>query len=221
MKVLAEFLERQGLSLRGGINFGMDDDAPHGASGQPAKAVLLVGNVGAGFWPHFQQWYSAQARRTENPLDEWSREVIGAAGALIGARAVLPNDRPFLPFQQWAMRAEGLRASPLGILMHPEYGLWHAYRGALLLNAELPDDGQVATEHLCDLCVEKPCLKACPVHAHQATGFAYQRCLQHVRSPAGADCRLGGCMDRNACPYGTKFRYPRAVQQFFMDAFVR
>ncbi|MGC4026955.1 MAG: 4Fe-4S dicluster domain-containing protein [Mesorhizobium sp.] len=214
-------LERQGLSLRGGFNFDKGEDAPIGASGQPAKAVLLVGNVGASFWAHFQRWYTAQAGRTKNPLDEWSREVIGAAGALVGARTVLPNDQPFLPFQQWAMRAEALRASPLGILMHPEYGLWHAYRGALLLDSALPEEGTLAAVHLCDECLEKPCLKACPVDAHHLTGFAYQRCLEHVRSAEGVNCRAAGCMDRNACPYGTMFRYPRAVQQFFTEAFAR
>src|SRR4030095_137820 len=32
---------------------------------------------------------------------------------------------------RWAMRAEAVAPSPLGILIHPDYGLWHAYRGAL------------------------------------------------------------------------------------------
>jgi len=219
--VISDYLEAHGLSLRGGFNFSADDDAPHGASGRPAKSVLLVGNVGAAFWPHFQRWLNAQPMPSENPLDEWSRQVIGAAGDLTGARTVLPNDRPFLPFQQWAMRAERLRPSPLGILIHPEYGLWHAYRGALLLDAELPHDEARIPVHLCDQCIDKPCLKACPVHAHQLTGFAYDRCLEYVRGEHGLNCRSAGCLDRNACPFGTQFRYPRTVQQFFMDAFAR
>lgn len=221
MNRLADALERQGLTLRGGFNFEERDEAPKGASGRPAKAVLLVGNVGGAFWPYFQRWRDAQGTHSENPLDEWSRQVIETAGATIGARVVLPNDRPFLPFQQWAMRAEKLRASPLGILMHPEYGLWHAYRGALLLDTELLSEERPASVHLCDECLEKPCLKACPVHAHHVAGFAYERCLEHVRSEAGAECMSAGCLDRNACPYGTQYRYPRAVQQFFMDAFAR
>ena len=35
------------------------------------------------------------------------------------------------------MRAEGLKPSPIGILMHPQFGLWHAYRGALLFDVEI------------------------------------------------------------------------------------
>ena len=37
----------------------------------------------------------------------------------------------------------------------------------------------------------------------------------------GAPCRDGGCLDRNACPYGTEYRYPADVQAFHMAAFAR
>lgn len=219
--VISAHLASHGLSLRGGFNFDVDDDAPNGASGRQAKAVLLVGNIGAAFWPHFQKWLKTQAMPLENPLDEWSRQVIGMAGDLVGARTVMPNDRPFLPFQQWAMRAESLRPSPVGVLMHPEYGLWHAYRGALLFDTKLPCDEIHDPIHLCDQCLEKPCIKACPVRAHTPAGFAYERCLEYVRRESGQDCGSSGCLDRNACPFGTQFRYPPVVQKFFMDAFAR
>ena len=93
---------------------------------------------------------SKQPPAIANPLDTWSREVIGAVAETFGARAVSPSDRPYLPFQQWAMRAEGLRPSPLGILMHPQYGLWHAYRGALLFEDEIAFERLAAELHLCD-----------------------------------------------------------------------
>jgi ferredoxin len=182
-------------------------------------SVLLVGNVGAGYWAHFRTWRESRPTGLADPLDTWSREVIGAVARRFGARAVSPSDRPYLPFQQWAMRAEGLKSSPLGILMHPVYGLWHAYRGALLF--DIPLDGSVArsADHLCDLCIGKPCLKACPVDAYSADGFAYDRCLDHVGGPAGQACREAGCLDRNACPYGAAYRYPPDVQAFHMAAF--
>ncbi|MER8371576.1 hypothetical protein [Mesorhizobium sp. M1406] len=207
-----------GLVLRGGFNFAPGEASPTGSSGAPARAVLLVGQAGAAPWPHFLRWREKQPRSIANPLDTWSREVIGAVEAF-GARAVSPSDKPYLPFQQWAMRAEGLRPSPLGILMHPRYGLWHAYRGALLFEDTLPVRAAEAAPHLCDTCVEKPCLKSCPVYAYSAQGFAYQVCLAHVRGTDGEPCRSGGCLDRNACPYGTTYRYPPEVQAFHMAAF--
>jgi epoxyqueuosine reductase QueG len=119
------------------------------------------------------------------------------------------------------MRAERLKPSPLGILMHPEYGLWHAYRGALLFDVEISIQAPAEQIHLCDLCVGKPCLKSCPVDAYSERGFAYKSCLGHVRSAAGKACRDEGCLDRNACPYGTAYRYPAEVQAFHMAAFTR
>ncbi|NUS19070.1 MAG: 4Fe-4S dicluster domain-containing protein [Mesorhizobium sp.] len=208
-----------GLILRGGFNFGDDETAPAAGSAALARSVLLVGQAGAAPWPHFQRWLERQARGIANSLDNWSREVIGAVAKEFGARAVSPSDRPYLPFQQWAMRAEGLKPSPLGILMHPRYGLWHAYRGALLFEDEISLPEAHEAIHLCDTCVDKPCLKSCPVDAYSADGFAHGACLAHVRGADGAPCRTGGCLDRNACPYGADYRYPAEVQVFHMAAF--
>jgi hypothetical protein len=214
-------LEPHGLLLRGGFNFAPDEAAPVGPSNSPAKSVLLVGQAGGAPWPHFLRWRQAQPQEPSNPLDTWSREIIDDVARQFGARAVSPSDRPYLPFQQWAMRAEGLRPSPLGILMHPEYGLWHAYRGALLFDVEIPIQPPETVIHLCDLCDGKPCLKSCPVGAYSADGFAYQACLDHVRGPSGEPCRTRGCLDRNACPYGAAYRYPADEQAFHMAAFMR
>jgi hypothetical protein len=124
---------------------------------------------------------------------------------------LLPKDRPFAPFQEWAIRAEGLKPSPLGILMHSAYGLWHAYRGALLFDRELVFSAPEKPIHHCDLCDGKPCLSACPVGAYSEHGFAYEACLSHVRSSAGKTCRDTGCLARNACPHGADYRYPPEV----------
>ncbi|MBZ9996675.1 4Fe-4S dicluster domain-containing protein [Mesorhizobium sp. BH1-1-4] len=212
---VAAALARYGLILRGGFNCVEGQDAPIDPS---TKSILLVGQAGAAPWPHFQRWL-AQQPGIANPLDTWSRAVIGAVAETFGARAVSPSDKPYLPFQQWAMRAEGLKPSPLGILMHPRYGLWHAYRGALLFEEEIVLPEPRETIHLCDTCVDKPCLKSCPVDAYSTDGFAYEACLAHVRGANGGPCRTGGCLDRNACPYGTQYRYPRDVQAFHMASF--
>ncbi len=223
MDSIAASLSPYGLLIRGGLVFDDDMPAPPILTAEPfmAKSVLLVGHAGAAHWPHFLKWRSTRPSALRDPLDSWSREVIGAVAEKFGGRAASPSDRPFLPFQQWAMRAEGLRPSPLGVLMHPEYGLWHAYRGALLFDAELDLPQPRAANHLCDACIGKPCRKACPVGAHSEAGFAYEACLDHVRGPLGELCRSGGCFDRNACPYGSQYRYPPDIQAFHMAAFAR
>jgi ferredoxin len=221
-RLLAEIdaaLDLSGLKLRGGFAFQAGEAAPPGPSGLPARSLLIVGQVGAAPWPHFQRWLSQQPARPENPFDRFAIEMITAVAERFEARAVSPSDRPYLPFQRWAMRAEGLRPSPLGILMHPEFGLWHAYRGALLFDRPLTLPEPQAPIHLCEACHGKPCLKACPVNAHTVAGFAHQNCSDHVRSSQGSACRMGGCIDRNACPEGGRYRYPAEVQAFHMAAF--
>lgn len=218
---IAAALAAKGLAPRGVIVFTPEDDAPAGLGRRPAGSALLVGNSGGAMWRHFMAWRAGQAKMPADPLDAWSKTVIGEVARLFGARAVSPSDRPYLPFQQWGMRAEGLRPSPLGILMHPEYGLWHAYRGALLFDAELPDADPHAMVHVCDACAEKPCLKSCPVSAYTGRGFAHAACLAHVRGPDGEACRTGGCLDRNACPHAAEHRYPVDMQAFLMEAFAR
>jgi hypothetical protein len=216
---LVKRLAAHGLILRGGFIFGAGEEALEGRSGKPARSVLLVGQAGAAPWPHFLKWCERQSPGLVSPLDTWAREVIGAVADEFGARAVSPSDKPYLPFQQWAMRAEGLKPSPLGILMHPVYGLWHAYRGALLFDVEIAIEEPRKVIHLCDRCDAKPCLKSCPVGAYSQAGFAHQDCLAHVRGPLGSTCRDDGCLDRNACPYGTEYRYPPDEQAFHMAAF--
>jgi hypothetical protein len=219
LTAIADALAANGLILRGGFAFAENEQAPTGPSGRPARSLLLVGQAGRAPWPHFLAWRASRPADLPNPLDSWAREVIGAAAGRFGARAVSPSDRPYLPFQRWAMRAEGLRPSPLGILMHPRYGLWHAYRGALLFDHAIEIAPPDPVTHLCDGCAGKPCLKACPVDAHAEIGFHHAECLAHVRAPQGAPCMSRGCLDRNACPYCTEYRYGDDEQAFHMAAF--
>ncbi len=219
-KRLSVALAPHGLIPRGGFNFKEENDIPPGPSGAPARSIFLVGQAGASPWPHFQRWLATQPADLANPLDTWSREIIGSVAAEFGARAVSPSDRPFLPFQQWAMRAEGLKTSPLGILMHPEYGLWHAYRGALLFDEAIEIEQPSTVLHPCDKCSAKPCLHSCPVEAFTADGFAFETCIDHLRSPQGHPCRNNGCLARNACPVGAAYRYPPQTQAFHMAKFL-
>ena len=206
----AAMLAAHGLALRGGLNFSSDEQAP-------ARSVLLVGNVSGAVWPHFDRWRQLQPTDLANPLDTWSRQILESVAGEVGGRAVMPGDRPYHPFQQWAMRAERLRPSPLGILMHPVFGLWHAYRGALLLEEELDLPHVEAQNHPCDTCPGKPCLMACPFSAHSELGFDYPGCVAHLRTQPTC---LGACLDRNACPYAIEYRYPADLQRFLGSAFL-
>lgn len=223
--VLAEIealLAKHGLSPRGLVRFSSEDQAPLLADGSAAASVLLIGVRGGAIWPHFERWRSAQADHGgADPLDRWSRVVIDEIGKSVGGEPCYPADRPYRPFQRWAMQAEGLKASPLGILIHPRFGLWHSYRGALLFSSA---EGEAETHvhrdpHPCETCRGKPCLTTCPAQAITTDGFDLGGCRGHLVTPQGrAGCMVGGCIARNACPVGAEYRYSQAQLRFHMQA---
>ncbi len=132
-----------------------------------------------------------------------------------------PSDEPFQPFQRWAQRADDVWPSPIGLLIHPVHGLWHAYRGAFLFADEvtgLPTVG--IRSNPCLMCVDRPCLSTCPVDAFTPAGYDSASCAGHVRSDREPDCRADGCAARRACPVGVEFRYGPDQMRFHMDAFV-
>jgi ferredoxin len=211
-------LEPRGIFPRGVVNF--DGDGPLLAGGMPARSVVLLGNVGGSIWEPFSRWrLQVENIALQDPLDDWSKAVIRPLATRFGATAYFPSDPPWQPFQQWAMRAEGLRASPLGILIHPEYGLWHGYRGALGFAVSIDGGPQFAADHPCDGCAAKPCLSSCPADAVTSEGFNVAGCRSHLRAIEGrAGCIALGCMARAACPVGAAFRYPPAQLAFHMAA---
>ncbi|CAN7339421.1 MULTISPECIES: 4Fe-4S dicluster domain-containing protein [Ensifer] len=213
-------LEPHGLFLRGTLNFASGDAAPLLSDGRPAASVALIGNVGGSLWQPFVRWReSAPDHGGNDPLDTWSKSVIGEIARGSGATAYFPSDPPWQPFQQWAMRAEGLKTSPLGILIHPRYGLWHGYRGALAFDEPLAADSERLASHPCDTCVDKPCISACPAGALERLQFDVGRCRSYLRTEAGrSGCLEHGCLARDACPVGQDYRYPPAQLRFHMSA---
>lgn len=212
-------LTPHGVFVRGVARFA-DGDGPVVEEGRTARSVVLLGNVGGSIWTPFSLWRDRPENRAcRDPLDNWSKAIIRPLAELLGATAFFPSDPPWQPFQQWAMRAEGLKASPLGILIHPVFGLWHGYRGALGFVDSIDIAEKPIDRHPCDSCQDKPCLATCPVGAVTLTGFDVAGCRAHLRGDQGqAGCMAGGCLARNACPVGAEYRYSPAQRAFHMAA---
>jgi hypothetical protein len=217
-EAILEAFAGTGLLVRGGFAAADGEVLPDGPNGRPAAAVVLLGNAGGGLWPAF----SAGRRDEPHPLDEWARRTVDPVAARLGAGAVFPSDRPWHPFQRWAMRAEPVSPSPIGLLIHPDYGLWHAYRAALLLDrppAGLPPRGDRPSP--CETCVGRPCLGACPVGAHGEAGFDVAACERHLRAGDEPDCMALGCRSRDGCPVGRDSRFGAEQVRFHQQAFLR
>lgn len=205
-----------GLLLRGGFSLRPEERAGALAN---MRSVLLFGFAGSAQWAVFAASPEAGDGRP-HALDRWSRRVLGGLGERFGATPLFPFDGPpYWPFQAWAQRAEPVFPSPLGLLVHADYGLSHSYRGALAFAEpiRLPDVRADASP--CQSCPEKPCLTACPVGAFTSAGYDVERCAGWLRTQGGA-CREGGCLARRACPVGRDFAQSAEQARFHMAAFL-
>lgn len=210
---LTAALAEHGLAPRGAFHPGPADVVPG-----EAGTLVLVGNAGPAMWDAF----AADRPAGPDALDVWSREVLGLVAARVGAVALFPfGGPPYLPFQRWAMRAEAVHPSPLGILIHPDYGLWHGYRGALAFVERLELPSRDDRPSPCESCADRPCLTACPVDAFSDSGYDVDSCAGYLRSPDGGDCMTGSCLARRACPVGRDYTYPPDQAAFHMSAFLR
>ena len=131
-----------------------------------------------------------------------------------------PFGEPAWPFQQYAHAAAGMQQSPVGLLIHPEYGLWTAFRAALMFD-DLSGSGVVmGSAHPCHSCATKPCLNTCPIGAFTGDDYDYLSCKSYVGSSSGTDCFTGGCQARRSCPVGQEFEYSADHQAFHIKAYV-
>lgn len=211
-------LEPFGLKLRGVASLSREEIRDYGFNNR--LSVALVGNIGSSFWPEFIQ--SNEWRDSEpDPLDRWSRRVADEIAPKLNATPVYPfQGPPYLPFQQWAKRAEALYQSPIGLMVHPHYGLWHAYRFGLLLLQEFKTEPD-QQDSPCLTCEEKPCLNTCPVMAFSTAGYDVDSCADYLNKTPSADCFQHGCMARYSCPASPEFRYVDEQSQFHLRAFFR
>lgn len=204
---IAKSVEALGLCLRGGFV-------------EEGKSYILIGNIGSRLWDTFgaadQDWVEP------HPLDEWTKRHIDPLADHFSAQALYPfQGPPFAPFQRWALRADTVFTSPIGPLIHPQYGLWHAYRAALVFPEIVDDIAQRGDQRSpCETCCTKPCLTHCPVGAFSHNGLALQQCLGFLKENPDGSCMNTGCLARLACPVGAQYRYRNAHARFHMNRFL-
>jgi len=182
---------------------------------EAGDSVVLLG-PGPGFWPAFSG-APEYADGLPDPLDRWSKRVIGALAADWGGHAVFPSDGPpYPPFIAWALASGQVCASPVGLLCHTEQGLWCSFRGAVRLPGLLPRETSPAP---CAACETKACRGACPARALTPAGYDTGRCHAFLDTSPGTDCLTRGCAVRRACPIAARHGRSEAQSRFHMRAF--
>lgn len=218
LAALRRELEAAGFRLCGAFHPLPEDAVPPLPDGSPAGTLLLVGNAGSALWRKIREAPEAAGL---HPFDRYTRRIVGDLAARFGAEALYPSDGPpWHPFQRWARRAEpGLEASPLGMLIHPVHGLWHAYRAALVFAAHFDLSAPPRLGHPCAECRERPCLSACPARALGPKGYDVPACRAFLAARPASDCMRLGCLARHACPVGRECAYEPDHAAHHMRAF--
>lgn len=212
-----------------------DERLPHGT-----RSLVLIAPAEPGFWAHLTaqpEWQDGRA----DPVDRWSRRVIGRIACALGGKALFPfGGPPFHPFFRWALRSGQAWQSPVQLLVDETAGLWASYRGALALKQVLdlppprdavasgvPPSGTVANSPPapkaapCEHCHSRPCLTACPAAALSGAEYNLPRCHQYLDTPQGRDCASQGCAVRRACPISQSHGRMAEQSAYHMSQFHR
>lgn len=195
-----------------------DAVAPHGLMVMGHDGARILIGTDATWWDVFTD--SPEYREgARDPVDRWSKRIIGRLAKEFGAEAQFPSDGPpYAPFMDWALGTGRFWPSPTGMMIHDTAGLMISIRGALTLTRPLP--GTTSGTSPCDTCSDRPCISACPVSALNAeTPYDVPACKAYLDTPAGTDCMSKGCKARRACPVSRRFARSAAQSAFHMTAF--
>lgn len=214
---VAAALGTVGMVARGAFDVTADDGVPVLPDGRSPLGVIMVGNRSDGaMWRRF----AAERRDEPDPLDAWTRRVLAPIAADRDGVLIHPSDEPFAPILRWAQRADDVWPSPIGLLVHPTDGLWHAYRGALVFPEPVLGAPRVGLATSPCVGCPTPCLSACPVDAFAPGSYDHVACRRHVAAGDEPRCLDLGCAARRACPVNAAGVYGADQMRFHMRAFV-
>ncbi len=188
-----------------------------GALHETGQTLVLLG-AGAGLWPIFMQ-SDEYTDAHPDPLDRWSKRVVGKIAIAFEAEAIFPSDGPpYAPFIRWAQGTRQFFQSPTGMLVHPKAGLMISIRAAIRVPDVWPIDPPA--HNPCNTCAGRPCVSACPVGALSETApYDVPACKTFLDTTDGQDCMAHGCKVRRACPISQAFERDPAQSAFHMQSF--
>ncbi|HKM99533.1 MAG TPA: hypothetical protein VJX23_03385 [Candidatus Binataceae bacterium] len=182
-----------------------------------AKSIIVIANGGGALWAALKNhadrnpgWWNR-----EHPLDDFTCTIVenelvpAARGAGSRCAVVYPfmQGKSTLNFVELGKAAALAGPSILGVLVHPRFGPWIAFRAAILVDDLIDAPGEARGFDPCPTCVPRSCIAACPTGAVAfPSGWDIPRCLTY-RIESEPDC-ASRCHARAACVIGPEHRYP-------------
>ena len=175
-------------------------------------------------------------RSADSPVDSASRQLVlnlianSASLEAFKTRVLYPGPGNVLPLQQLGAIAGWHNASPLGTGIHPEWGVWFAYRVLVWIGVPTPNEAPALPAQsanaqpqqsasppvslimgdVCLSCQSRACVSACPAEAIEFNASPNMDACARYRLSENSQC-ADRCKSREACPAGRADRqYSRA-----------
>jgi epoxyqueuosine reductase len=155
--------------------------------------LCLLGHGGKDLWkklPH-------PLRKEENPIDHYAVEQMKlfAKNYLLNEIQILfPHTHYLLPLQKISRLLNLSRATPMGIDIHQEFGVWFGLRGLFLTKEQIPLPSKLPFMSPCENCQDRPCILPCPTQARLACPYQsihqYDNDQQEYHNSISADYLL-------------------------------
>ena len=183
-------------------------------------SLLLVGHAGKRFWESLNNDTPEGYMQGPDPVDNYSAEVtehvLEKYLPSTARQRLFPTDDCLINLMALGKAFEWHTASPLGMGIHEQYGLWSAYRAVWWLDLVIPKAILEKATDVCLKCQTQECVSACPAEAiNVGINPDLGRCADY-RLEEGSSCQ-STCLSRMACPQATEHRYSAPQMQYHYD----
>jgi len=212
----SDLLDKQGLNLHAAFDVKslpeniVNQLPPHAKNYQQ---LILVGHGGSKMWSVMRD----QIKKKTDPIDEYSvncvRQWMHIECPENRYEIIYPSGELAIPLTKLGVLAGWQQESPLLIGINRRWGLWFAYRVALLADTNFEVvvaegsvfDPSVKQSSPCTNCVGKECVQACPAKAIKGNKLDLNTCVVYRQEDASL-CK-DRCVARLSCPVKTEHQY--------------
>lgn len=170
-----------------------------------SNRIILIGNGGSSLW----QSLPPAIWDHNDPIDSFSHAAAQQfARKILGEdryQVIYPGTHP-VALQQMGLAAGWHANSPLGLGINPRWGLWFAYRAAILTRIPLPEIRHPKAASPCVSCQDQPCISHCPAQALTADRAIDMPRCGNYRLNEDSRCS-DRCLARISCPVSIEHRY--------------